>query len=138
MHILTAAMVLLAICACLIHLFHGVERRRLSLRHEPGTIASAVSIGAQTGIGQLLAGRQGQEEIRQVLSNRKFRIDPQTMKIVMEGEEGYEFATSPFDRRRSVFAAMQAQGMLGRHFSAWSTRSRHTPVPNSPRPKDRA
>ncbi|KAG5353078.1 hypothetical protein C0989_010701 [Termitomyces sp. Mn162] len=134
-HILTAAMLLLAICACLIHVFHRAERRRLRLRHEPGTIASAVSIGAQTGMGQLLAGRQGREEIREVLSNRKFRIDPRTMKIVMEGEEGYEFATSPMERRRSVFAALQAQGALGRHFSTWSS-SRHPFVPNSPRPKD--
>ncbi|KAH0581767.1 hypothetical protein J132_10903 [Termitomyces sp. J132] len=134
-HILTADMLLLAICACLIHIYHRAERRRLRLRHEPGTIASAVSIGAQTSMGQLLAGRQGREEIREVLSNRKFRIDPRTMKIVMEGEEGYEFATSPMGRGRSVFAALQAQGARGRHFLA-SSSSRRPFVPNSPRSKD--
>ncbi|KAG6888940.1 hypothetical protein C0995_004795 [Termitomyces sp. Mi166 len=111
------------------------ERRRLRLRHEPGTIASAVSIGAQTGMGELLAGRQGEDEIKEVLSNRKFRIDPSTMKIIMEGEEGYEFAASPMERRRSVFAALQAQGMLGRRFTAWPN-SKNSSAPSSPRPKN--
>ncbi|KAG6879843.1 hypothetical protein C0992_010801 [Termitomyces sp. T32_za158] len=131
-HLLATAMFLLAICAVIVHLFHRTERQRLRLRHEPGTIASAVSIGAQTGMGELLAGRQGQEEIKEVLSNKKFRIDPQTMKIVMEGEEGYEFAASPMYRRRSVFAALQTQGMLGKRLSAWSS-PKHPSAPNSPR-----
>lgn len=128
-------MFLLAICAGIVHLFHRAERRRLCLRHEPGTIASAVSIGAQTGMGELLAGRQGQEEIKEVLSNKKFRIDPRTMKIIMEGEDGYEFAASPMDRRRSVFAALQTQGMLGKRLSMWSSQ-RHPSVPDSPGRKD--
>ncbi|KAG6830771.1 hypothetical protein H0H87_007170 [Tephrocybe sp. NHM501043] len=129
-HLLAAAMLLLAFFGSIVHLFHRSDRRKLRLRHEPGTIASAVSIGAQTGMGNLLAGRQDRRDIVEALSNKKFRIDPRTMKIIMEGEDGYEFAASPMERRKSVFAALQAQ--RGR-FSAWPKPSS---VPSSPRPKD--
>ncbi|KAJ3788686.1 hypothetical protein GGU10DRAFT_285725 [Lentinula aff. detonsa] len=106
-HLLAVAMIIVAFFGTIAQLFHRYDRRQLRLRHEPGTIASAVSIGGQTGMGALLAGRQDQKDIDEVLSNRKFRIDPQTMKIIMEGEDGYEFASSPKDRRKSVFAALQ-------------------------------
>lgn len=72
-HLLAVALLLLAFFATIIHLFHRSDRRNLHLQHEPGTIASAVSIGAQTSIGELLAGRQRAEDISQVLKDRKFR-----------------------------------------------------------------
>ncbi|KAJ3854786.1 hypothetical protein EV368DRAFT_72682 [Lentinula lateritia] len=106
-HLLAVAMIIVAFFGTIAQLFHRFDRRHLRLRHQPGTIASAVSIGGQTGMGALLAGRQDQKDIDEVLSNRKFRIDPRTMKIIMEGEEGYEFASSPRNRRKSVFAALQ-------------------------------
>ncbi|KAG6809944.1 hypothetical protein H0H92_013993 [Tricholoma furcatifolium] len=129
-HLLATAMLLLALCACIVHMLHRIDRRRLRLRHEPGTIASAVSIGAQTGMGDLLAGRQDERAIHEALSNRKFRIDPRTMKIIMEGEEGYEFAASPMEKRKSVFAALQTQTGLSRRFSAWSNKP--SSLPTSP------
>ncbi|KAG6841002.1 hypothetical protein C0991_002782 [Blastosporella zonata] len=132
-HLLATAMLLLAFFGSIVHVFHRADRRKLRLRHEPGTIASAVSIGAQTGMGNLLAGRQDEKDMADVLSNKKFRIDPRTMKIIMEGEEGYEFAASPMDRRKSVFATLQAQRGLSKRFSVWSKPSS---TPNSPRPKD--
>ncbi|KAJ7598615.1 hypothetical protein C8J56DRAFT_914511 [Mycena floridula] len=107
-HLLAAAMILLAICATVIQLIHRERRRGVRLRHEPGTIASAVSIGGQTGMGELLAGTQNPKEMFEALQDRKFRIDSQSMKIVMEGEDGYEWASSPMDRRRSVFASLQS------------------------------
>jgi hypothetical protein len=112
----------------IIHIFHRVERQDLNLAHQPGTIASAVSIGAQTNAGKLLAGRQRPEDIDSVLRNKKFRIDTDTMKIVMEGEDGYEYAASPHDaeRRRSIFAALQGQRRSSRRFS------RPPPIPSSP------
>ncbi|KAF5380067.1 hypothetical protein D9615_006118 [Tricholomella constricta] len=119
-HLLAAGMFLLAFFGTIVHLFHRTDRRRLRLRHEPGTIASAVSIGAQTGMGNLLAGRQHQKDITEALRNRKFRIDPGTMKIIMEGEDGYEFATSPTDGRKSIFAALQGQNRLSKRFSTFS------------------
>jgi len=115
-HLLSTAMFLLALCATVIHVLHRVERRNLRLRHEPGTIASAMSIGAQTGIGDLLAGMQGEKDMSNVLRDKRFRIDPQSMKIIMEGEEGYEFAASP-NRRMSIFAALQGQKRSSKRFS---------------------
>lgn len=94
-------MFVLALCATFIQLLHRSDRRNLRLRHEPGTIASAVSIGAQTSMGALLDGRQDMKDISKALEDKKFRIDPYTMKIVMDGEEGYEYAHSP--KRRSFF-----------------------------------
>lgn len=94
-------MLLLAFFGTIVHLFHREDRRDLRLNHEPGTIASAVSIGAQTQVGNVLAGRQDERDISEALKNKKFRINPETMKIVMEGEEGYEYAKSPgFQEKR--------------------------------------
>lgn len=69
-HLLTAAMLLLALAATIIQLSHRLDRRHLKLKHQPGTIASAVSIGAQTEMGQLLAGLQHGRDI-----DRKLRED---------------------------------------------------------------
>ncbi|KII91113.1 hypothetical protein PLICRDRAFT_155954 [Plicaturopsis crispa FD-325 SS-3] len=106
-HLLVTAMLMLAFFGTILHLFHRTDRRDLVLNHQPGTIASAVSIGAQTNIGNILAGRQTTEDIIQALRDKKFRIDPHTMKIIMEGEEGYETAASP-DPKRATFL-----GLLG-------------------------
>jgi hypothetical protein len=110
-------MLILAIFGTAVHLFHRADRLDLNLRHEPGTIASAVSIGAKTGMGELLAGRQDEKEIAKILKDKKFRIDPLTNRIIMNDEEGYHDAFSPDDRRRSVFARMQGQGRLDRRMS---------------------
>lgn len=94
-HLLATAILSLAFFGTIVHLFHRKDRRDLRLNHEPGTIASAVSIGAQTQVGNVLAGRQDERDISEALKNKRFRINPGTMKIVMEGEEGYELAKSP-------------------------------------------
>ncbi|KAF9444645.1 hypothetical protein P691DRAFT_836023 [Macrolepiota fuliginosa MF-IS2] len=130
-HLLTTAMLLLAVFGTLIQLFHRHDRRQLHLQHEPGTIASAVSIGAQTGMGELLAGRQRTEEIDDILRDKKFRIDPRTMKIIMEGEDGYEIAQSPMDRRKSIFAALQ-----GTRPRSWRLSTLGPGAPKSPRSPD--
>lgn len=109
-HLLAVAMLILALFGTLVHLFHREDRRNLRLKHEPGTIASAVSIGASTGVGNVLANRHGEEEMKEALRDLKFRIDTDTMKIVMEGEPGYEMAkniTTPMTRRRSIFEVLQ-------------------------------
>ncbi|PPQ90530.1 hypothetical protein CVT25_015820 [Psilocybe cyanescens] len=109
-HLLAVAMLILALFGTLVHLFHREDRRNLRLKHEPGTIASAVSIGASTGVGNVLANRHGEEEMKEALRDLKFRIDTDTMKIVMEGEPGYETAkniTTPMTRRRSIFEVLQ-------------------------------
>jgi len=104
-HLLTTAFLILAFFATIIQLFHRADREYLRLKHEPGTIASAVCIGAQTGVGDVLAGRHAEGDIEEALRNKKFRIDPVTMKIVMHGEDGYETAAIPpipFYKRISI------------------------------------
>jgi len=119
-HLLSAAMFLLAITATLLHRFHWLDRQSLRLAHEPGTIASAMTIGAQTNIASLLDGQQREEDIMKVLRDKKFRINPRTMKIVMEGEVGYDEAHSA-DPRRTVFGNLVSRrlsGRMSRNFSA--------------------
>lgn len=128
MHLLAVALLLLAFFGTIVHLFHRADRRRLRLRLRliPGTIASAVALGARTGMGDLLDGRHDPKDVSEALQNRKFRIDPQSMKIIMEGEEGYGYAASPeVSRRRSIFAAFQGQQPI-RLFS------KPLSVPNTP------
>lgn len=68
-----------------------------------------MSIGAATEFGDLLAGRQRTEDIIQALRDKRFRIDPLTNQIVMEGEEGYDQAATP-DPRRSIFDILGLRG----------------------------
>lgn len=109
-HILATFMLLLAVLSTFIQIWHRFSRRNLRLRHEPGTIASAVAIGGQTVAGELLSGQRSEKDLSNVLRGKKFRIEPLTMKIIMEGEDGYEDASSPGMRRRSVFYGFQ-QGL---------------------------
>ena len=94
-HILSGGMLLLALLGTISHLMHLRERRGLRLLHQPGTLASAWALIAQTPTAELLDGRQRPEEMSQALQNRRFRIDPSRMKIVTEDEPGYEYALSP-------------------------------------------
>ncbi|THU96519.1 hypothetical protein K435DRAFT_797270 [Dendrothele bispora CBS 962.96] len=169
-HLLAVALLLLALFCTIIQLFHRYDRRSLYLppSFEPGTIASAVTVGAQTGMGELLAevreksmyrnatspdgrsgksGRSEKDVVTQVLGQKKFRIDPETMKIVMEGEIGYEWARSP--NRKSVFFPSNEGGVgarLSRRLSSWGgvggtsneggserAKSPLNPIPGSPR-----
>ncbi|KIM42246.1 hypothetical protein M413DRAFT_70686 [Hebeloma cylindrosporum] len=117
-HLLTTALLILAFFATIIQLFHRTDRQDLRLKHEPGTIALAVSIGAQTGVGNVLAGRQAGDDIKEALRDKKFRIDPVTMKIIMEGEHGYETAAvppSPMLKRKSILDLLSGSGANGRH-----------------------
>ncbi len=72
-------------------------------------------------MGDLLAGRQHPKDISAALQDKKFRIDPRTMKIVMEGEDGYEFAASPGIMDR--FGALQNQRFSRR----FSSKAPHSP-----------
>jgi hypothetical protein len=103
-HIEAVALLVVALVGAFVQIVHYYSRRDLRLRHEPGTIASAVSIGAETNLAQLLNGQQGEHDFIRALRDKKFRIDPRTMKIVMQGERGYEQAVSP-NPRQSIFGS---------------------------------
>jgi hypothetical protein len=103
-HMVVFVLIVVALVGAFVEYFHHDSRRNLHLRNEPGTIASAISIGGETNVAHLLNSPQQQGDLAQILHNRRFRIDPQTMKIVMEGEDGYEQAVSP-NARHSIFGS---------------------------------
>jgi len=104
-HLLAVGMLILSVFGTIMHLLHRHDRRGLHLLHQPGTLASAAAFTAQTPMAELLDGRQRPEEISQALQNLRFRIDPLRMKIVTEGEPGFEEAQSPAGWRRSFFGS---------------------------------
>jgi hypothetical protein len=124
-HIEVVALLAVALIGGYIQLLHRHNRRELHLLHEPGTIASAVSIGAQTDLANLLHGRQQQDDFVRTLQNKKFRIDPRTMKIIMQGETGYENAASP-NPRQSMFGGLGFSS--NRRFSSMGPRSPKSPA----------
>lgn len=109
-------MFVLAVFGTILQICHQRSSRVLQLAHEPGTIASAMTLWGKTGVGDVLAGlgSHREEDIKHALSDKRFRIDRQTMRIVMEGEEGYEEATSPV--YRDAFGGTSWGGM-GRRLS---------------------
>ena len=103
-HLLAAAMLVIAFFGVIIQILHRYDRRDLRLLHRPGTLASAAAITASTPMAQLLDGRQYGADMNAALQGKKFRINTSTMKVVMEGEPEYysETARSP-GWRRSAF-----------------------------------
>jgi hypothetical protein len=94
-HLLATAIFVLAFFTTIVHILHRYDRCDLRLLHAPGTLASAAAFTAQTNIASLLDGLQLPEEMSNALQNRRFRIDPVSMKVVMEGESGFAEARSP-------------------------------------------
>ncbi|KAA1473042.1 hypothetical protein DENSPDRAFT_218676 [Dentipellis sp. KUC8613] len=104
-HLLVVALLMLAFFGTLIQILHRHDRRDLRLLQPPGTLASAAAITASSNISSLLDGQLRPEDMGRALKDRRFRIDPETMKVVMDmdGGEGYAGARSP-GWRRSAFA----------------------------------
>jgi hypothetical protein len=125
-HLIATALFIVALFGTIVQILHRGDRRNLRLGHAPGTIASAVAIGGQTDVGIALAGRQREDDIAEALADKRFRIDPKTMKIVMQGEHGYEDVEMPDPRRQSVFGRFQ-MGLQPRG----SPRSPMSPDPRS-------
>lgn len=97
-------LLVVALVGAFVQVCHRASRQQLHLRHIPGTLASAISIGADTNLTKLFNNSEQQDDFTEALRNRKFRIDPQTSKIVLQGDEGYEQAVSP-NPRNSIFAS---------------------------------
>ncbi|KAI0053224.1 hypothetical protein FA95DRAFT_1552731 [Auriscalpium vulgare] len=112
-HILTGGLFTLAVVATLIQLAHKRQRRDLRLLHQPGTLASAAAFTGQTEMASLLAGAQRGEDITRALRDRRFRINPRTMKVVVQGEEGYNEARSP-GWNRTTFGRPESWWRRGR------------------------
>jgi hypothetical protein len=104
-HGLSVGMLLLAFFITILQLVHRRDRRGLQLLYRPGTLASVAALTVRTPMAELLDGRRRPEEINRALKNRRFRMDPQRMKIVTEDEPGYDDAVGPTSasQRESIF-----------------------------------
>ena len=91
---LAAILIVVTVAGTFVQIYHRHSRQRLRLQHIPGTIAAAISFGAGTNLTQLLNNETDQSFI-DALRDRRFRIDPHKMQILMEGDDGYEEAVSP-------------------------------------------
>jgi hypothetical protein len=105
-HLLVVDLAVLFFLGLAVYILHHPVRASLRLRYEPGTIASAVSMAGGTALGSVLAGVQREEEFSSRLQDKRFRLNPNTMKIIMEGEAGYDESPSPGPRPVSMFAKM--------------------------------
>lgn len=120
-------MFVLAAFGTALHLSHARSRRILTLAAAPGTIASAVSLGAGASeLGAALAGAHRLEDMRAALQDKRFRIDRATGRIVVEGEAGFEDAVSPL-WGRATFEGLAAG--VGRRLSGnWVPRRKGSAV----------
>ena len=84
-------MIVVAVAGMFVQIFHRRSRQQLRLQHIPGTIASAISFAAGSNLIQLL----NNERDFNALADRRLRIDPRTMQILLEGDDGYEEADKP-------------------------------------------
>jgi hypothetical protein len=87
-HLISVILIVVAVAGIFVQIFHRRSRQQLSLPHIPGTIASAISFSAGSNLVKLLNNEKGVN----ALSDARFRIDPRTMQILLEGDEGYEEA----------------------------------------------
>jgi len=101
-HMQAFVLLLIACLGTLVQVFHSYSRQKLRLQHIPGTIASSISISAETSVARLLDGKQ-EEDFEETLHNRTFSMDAGTMKIEMQSGV-YQ---GPISTRRSAFALEQ-------------------------------
>jgi hypothetical protein len=79
----------IGVTGMVVQIFHRRSRQQLRLQNIPGTIASAISFRAGHNLVQMLNNEKDDNALREA----RFRIDPRTMQILMEGDERYEEAS---------------------------------------------
>ena len=78
---------MVAVAGMAVQVFHRRSRQQLRLQRETGTMASAICLRAGNNLVQLL---NDQKDGVDALGGRRLRIDPRTMQILMEGDDGYD------------------------------------------------
>ncbi|KAH8833004.1 hypothetical protein DL96DRAFT_1584277 [Flagelloscypha sp. PMI_526] len=124
-HILSTAFFLVALGSFIIHFLHYHDRKDLILRHEPGTLASAIYVGADTPFAKLIANRENDDQVRDALKAARFRLDPIRNKVIMDGDENYAatdnlgpLPPTKMSRADSLVAKLSGHG--DRHSRRWS------------------
>jgi hypothetical protein len=90
-----------------IHYLHYQLRKGVLLYAEPGTIASAASIIADSELNGLVKPGYTAEKLREALLGHKFTVDD-TGRVVLQDKSGFENGTpmSPTAKRGSVYGAV--------------------------------
>jgi hypothetical protein len=120
-HLLAVSLIILSWTSALLHVRHHYLRRRLRLWNEPGTIASAVTIGGETHMSRLLNERGKRQDISEALEGHTFSFDPKTMKIFMDDEgKGFGLDTAQKGVLAKVFGFLGGVvlAVLGKSASA--------------------
>jgi len=117
-HLLVADFLVISLLGLAVFILHRPARQSLRLPYVPGTIAAAVSMAGRSAVTSVLADARREEDLSSSLRDKRFRLNPVTMKIIMEGESGYDEAQSPPPRPMSVFAEAQKSAVgLSRRLS---------------------
>ncbi|KIJ47063.1 hypothetical protein M422DRAFT_249379 [Sphaerobolus stellatus SS14] len=103
-HILSIGLFVFAILAGFIHLRHRQIRRDVMLPFQPGTLAAAAAITANSNVSQLLGANLDEKALKEALRAKRFTMDKETGKVVME--QGRQSVWVPFSRMNSVRALL--------------------------------
>lgn len=88
----------------IIHYLHYQLRKGVKLYAQPGTIASAASITADSGLTGLLKPGSTEEQLRDALRGRKFTVD-NTGRVILQDENGFGGGKA-LAKRGSVYGAL--------------------------------
>jgi len=105
-HILAVVLIVSGIVGMFIHYLHYQLRKGVKLYAQPGTIASAASITADSGLNSLVKPGFTGEQLRKALRGHKFTVD-NTGRVVLQDENGLESARPvPLEKRGSVYGQL--------------------------------
>jgi len=82
---------LIALGGLAVVFLHRQASRNLLLTSEPGTIAAAIALGGQSDMSHLLQGQDTEEEMRAMLADLKFTIDPVSSQVPPACSSGFPF-----------------------------------------------
>ena len=103
-HILAVVLIIAGIVGTVLHYLHYQLRKGVKLYAQPGTIASAASITADSGLTGLVKAGFTEGQLRDALRGRKFTVD-HTGRVILQDENGFE-GGKPLEKRRSVYGAL--------------------------------
>lgn len=74
--VLFVLLILIALGGLAVVVLHRRAARQLILTSEPGTLAAAIALAGHSDMSQMLKGYDTEEEMRAMLADLRFTIDP--------------------------------------------------------------
>lgn len=75
----------MALGGLVVLILHRKASRHLALTREPGTLAAAIALGGASDMSHLLRGKDTEEEMRAMLADLQFTIDPVCAIVIVVG-----------------------------------------------------